>query len=97
MLITQRYQQMHTNKILARGKSLSVSDLMVAGLAPNLWVDSRSLFSNIISSIIRRTAINGSVCACRDRDLTIGVRRNASSTTTTNDRRGFQHSLLLAL
>jgi hypothetical protein len=32
--------------LLARGKSLSVSDLSVAGLAPNLWVKIQKLGLN---------------------------------------------------
>jgi hypothetical protein len=47
-------------KLLARGKSLSVSDFVMAGLSPNPWVESRSLFSSgtQLCSIIRITTMD---------------------------------------
>ena len=42
-------------KILARCKSLSVSDVVMVGLSPNLWARSRSLF---VLSIIRTATMD---------------------------------------
>jgi hypothetical protein len=61
-------------KPLARGKSLSVSDLVVTDVIPNLWDGSRSLFSSVISRIIRITIVDRYANVHRDHDLTIGVR-----------------------